>query len=229
MSGVVISLCDLTGLMVEPWAKAGFKCIIFDAQHPEGLTQDERQNIFKVGGWLSTTNDVWKWVDRNNVHIVFGFPECTDLAVSGAAHFARKREKNPKFQEEAMDLVYLCRDVGVESGAPYMIENPISVISTKWRKPNFIFQPYEFGNYLPAGDIHPVYPDKFPPNDAYPKKTCLWTGNNFTMPEKRPVPKDTVLDSTSFNNRCGGRSKRTKNIRSATPRGFAQAVYEANK
>jgi hypothetical protein len=228
LKGIVVSLCDLTGIMVEPWAEAGYTCFIFDAQHPKGFTVDkDRPNIIKVGGWLTSTADVWEQIKKDEVKIVFGFPECTHLAVSGAAHFARKREKDPLFQEKAMELVYLCRDVGEESGAPYFLENPVSVISTKWRKPNYIFSPYEYGGYLPEDDVHPVYPDKFPPRDAYPKKTCLWTGNGFIMPEKKPV--GDVLDSTSFNNRCGGRSVRTKNIRSATPRGFALAVYEANK
>lgn len=224
---VIISLCDLTGLMVEPWARAGYKCLIFDAQHPEGITQDTRPNIYKVGGWLTSTKDIWKYVDKNTVKLVFGFPECTDLAVSGAAHFARKREKDPLFQDKAMSLVYLCRDAGEEAGAPWFLENPVSVISSMWRKPNFIFQPFEYGGYLPEDDVHPVYPTKFPPRDAYPKKTCIWSGNGFIQPKKLPV--DNVWDSTAFNNRCGGRSKQTKNIRSATPRGFALAVYEANK
>jgi 2-keto-3-deoxy-L-rhamnonate aldolase RhmA len=36
---IVLSLCDRTGVMVEPWAEAGYKCVIVDIQHPPGETQ----------------------------------------------------------------------------------------------------------------------------------------------------------------------------------------------
>ena len=62
--------------------------------------------------------------------------------------------------------------------------------------------------------------------DAYPKKTCLWTGNGFTMPWTDPVqPED---GHSRQHLKLGGKSAKTKNIRSATPRGFARAVYEFN-
>jgi len=50
-----------------------------------------------------------------------------------------------------------------------MIENSVSTVSTSWRKPDFTFDPCDFGGYLN------------PPGDAYAKKTCLWTGNGFVM------------------------------------------------
>ncbi|CNE41131.1 Uncharacterised protein [Yersinia similis] len=73
---------------------------------------------------------------------------------------------------------------------------------------------------------HPTYPDYIAPRDAYPKKTCLWTGGGFVMPDKLPV---SVPDGYSTQYlKLGGKSERVKNMRSATPRGFAEAVFQAN-
>lgn len=221
---IAIFLCDLSGSMAKPWRDAGYECWLFDAQHPEGVT--EKDGMYHVGGWLKTTEDVWKHVDKSKVYFVFGFPECTDLAVSGARHFADKTWRNPNFQDDAMKLVYLCRDVGVESGARWGFENPVSVISTKWKQPNFKFQPYEYGGYLPIDDVHPIYPEYFPPQDAYPKLTCIWSGNGMVEPVRKPV--HVSPGYSALFHKLGGKSKRTKNIRSSTPRGFAQAVFEAN-
>jgi hypothetical protein len=56
-----------------------------------------------------------------------------------------------------------------------MLENPVGVLSSYWRKPDHTFDPCDYGGYLnPAGD-------------AYTKKTCLWTGGGFIMPGKKPV------------------------------------------
>jgi hypothetical protein len=159
--------------------------------------------------------------------IVLAFPPCTDLAVSGAAHFRRKAETDPQFQEKAMWLVYVARDIAEALDAPYAIENPVSVISTIWRKPDYTFHPFEYGGYLPENDTHPQYPDYIMARDAYPKKTCYWTGNGFVMPPKKPVA---VAPGYSRQQRLlGGKSRRTKRIRSMSPRGVAAAIYEANQ
>ncbi|MBB8026189.1 hypothetical protein HEL23_006095 [Escherichia coli] len=100
------------------------------------------------------------------------------------------------------------------------------VLSTLWRKPDFIFNPCAYGGYLPEDDKHPAFPDVYPQRDAYTKKTCIWCGNGFKQPIFRPV------DLNSGDNpgwaKTGGRAKRTKMIRSLTPRGFARAVFLAN-
>lgn len=220
-----VFLFDYTGIMAKPWAESGYLCYCFDAQHPNGISQ--KGNIITVGIWLDDDFSKIEDITGSDVDFVFGFPECTDLAVSGAAHFARKRAKNPNFQKEAMDLVRLVERVGEHFDCPWGLENPISVISTMWRKPNYIFQPYEYGGYLPEDDVHPIYPDYIKPRDAYPKKTCIWSGNGFVMPEPKKVP---VLPGYSDQHKkLGGKSIKTKNIRSATPRGFAIAVFQANK
>lgn len=191
-----IFLFDYTGLMAKAWADAGYQCFIFDGQHEMGVTIDKgNPNILKVGMWFSTdpaNDDVAKIIaiTGTDIDLVFGFPECTQLAVSGAAHFAKKRGVNPNFQIEAMQLVHLVKNLGEALHAPWALENPVSVISSMWRKPNFAFHPYEYGGYLAADDVHPSYPEYIKPRDAYPKKTCIWSGNGFVEPRRIPVDCD---------------------------------------
>jgi hypothetical protein len=270
-----IFLFDYTGIMAKPWADAGYLCYCFDGQHPEGVTPSKHKNILNVGMWfLNEVNPSLSGLDissikdiaGNNVDFVFGFPECTDLAVSGAAHFAKKRKADQLFQDKAMVLVRLVQLLGAAMSCPWALENPVSVISTIWKKPDFKFDPHEFGGYLPVDDIHPTYPEYINSRDAYPKKSCIWAGNGFVMPSFKKVgplgydlSEDGVFiedfDDIDFfkslvnvdgdrlyddsgrpvwgysnqHNKLGGRSLKTKNIRSATPRGFAQAVFESNK
>lgn len=230
-----IFLFDYTGIMAKPWADAGYLCYCFDGQHPKGVSISEQKNILNCGMWFNNevTGDYSildvekiKEIVGDECAFVFGFPECTDLAVSGAAHFARKHANNPFFQDEAMVLVKLVKLVGEEYQCPWGLENPISVISSLWRKPDHLFHPYEYGGYLPEDDVHPNYPDYIKPRDAYQKKTCIWAGGGFVMPNKKEVyVKPEYSDQYK---KLGGKSLRTKNIRSATPRGFAKAVFEAN-
>lgn len=226
MKNVVVSLFDYTGIMVEPWRKAGYLCVIVDLQHPEGWHINHNiPRLLRVGCDLRNGFPAWPnagTFSNDNVAMVIGFPECTNVAVSGAKHFLKK---GPRALALSLDLFATCREFGELTGAPYMIENPVSTFSTYIGKPDYIFDPYEYGGYLPPDDCHPLYPEYIPPRDAYTKKTCLWTGNGFIMPEKRPVP---LLGENHIHKKLGGKSLKTKNIRSATPRGFSQAVFEAN-
>ena len=102
----------------------------------------------------------------------------------------------------------------------------MGVMSSIWRKPDFIFNRCDYGGYLPEDDTHPAYPDVYPGRDAYNKGTCIWRGEGFREPVRRPVKP--LHKANPGWAKCGGKSVRTKNIRSATPRGFSQAVFEAN-
>lgn len=228
--GKIISLFDYTGIMVKPWADAGYECWCFDGQHPEGVTVEG--NIRKVGMWFTPDHsseqlaEIVKLVG-SGVKMVFGFPDCTHLAVSGAAHFKKKLAENPNIQKDAATLAKFVGKVGDHYKVPWFAENPVSILSTLWRKPNFIFNPYEFGGYLSPGEPHPDYPEYIPPQDAYTKKTCLWTGGGFELPTKKVINTEAVegQGGSKAHNKLGGKSQKTKNIRSATPRGFALAVY----
>ena len=230
-----IFLFDYTGIMAKSWADAGYLCYCFDGQHPPGVTKSAHANILNVGMWFNKDiNPELLAIDVNkivsitggDVDFIFGFPECTDLAVSGAAWFAKKKAINNLFQEEAMTLFYLVESLGNRLSCKWGLENPISVASTLWRKPDFKFHPYEYGGYLPVNDTHPLYPEYISARDAYPKRTCIWSGNGFIEPVKNPV--DCAPGYSDQHKKLGGKSLKTKNIRSATPRGFAEAVFIAN-
>ena len=236
--GIVLSLYDYTGEALKPWAEAGYNCIAFDIQHDEEYDECTNVETFDSGGTIMYVHmDLWN-IDNikhlrktfKNDNVVFGmaFPVCTDLAVSGAAHFKAKAERDPEFQVKAANHAKWCADLFDELGVPYFIENPVSRLATLWRKPDYNFHPYEYGGYIPSMEIeHPKWPDYIAPRDSYPKKTCLWTGGGFVMPEKKIVPVEKGYSRQHL--KLGGKSMKTKNIRSATPRGFARAVFEANK
>lgn len=232
---VIWSLFDGSGIMGLPWAEAGHRVVCFNADDGDHGSYSKlnakvlHDNISFVNAWIDNTF-IRKSIDGlygPTPDIVFAFPPCTDLAVSGAAHFARKAEQNPAFQFNAVRVCRVAQRLADELGVPYMIENPVSVLSTMWRKPDNTFQPFEFGAYLTEGDVHPFFPEYIRPQDAYPKKTCIWSGNGFVFPDKRPVA--VSIGYSDQHTRLGGKSVKTKTIRSLTPRGFAAAVYEANK
>lgn len=225
--GVAIFLCDLTGIMAAPWIDGGYDAILIDPQHGEGVRIEGR--ITRVGHVIdhpTTWSVIRDAIQSGRVAFVAGFPPCTDVAVSGSRHFEGKRKKDLHFQAKAALVAEQCRVIGQLSGAPWFFENPVSVFSSIFGRPNECFNPFEYGGYLPENDIHPLYPEIIAPRDAYPKKTCLWTGNGFKMPMRMPV--DWGGGYSAQHKKLGGKSERTKNIRSATPRGFAKAVYLAN-
>ncbi len=81
---------------------------------------------------------------------VIAFPPCTHLAVSGAKHFAKKRADGR--QQEGIDFFMLFTKLKCPRVA---IENPVGIMSSIYRKPDQIIQPYQHG-------------------DPFTKTTCLW-------------------------------------------------------
>lgn len=208
--GTIVSLCDLTGKMVKPWVDAGYHAVLVDPQHPPGIHTEG--SITRIGRVIDHP-DTWRFLSElDDVVFTACFPPCTDLAVSGARWFESKREADPAFQFKAMQVVWQCQVVAEMLGAPYFIENPISQISSLWRKPDYFFHPYEFTGYQAA--------------DNYTKKTCLWAGRDFVMPMEYMdgslgKPDDRI-------HKCPPGDERA-NIRSATPEGFAIAVFICNE
>ncbi len=187
--------------MVEPWANAGFLCYCVDAKHPAGEYREG--NIIRVGA------DVREWLPPYaKIAVLFAFPPCTHVAVSGARWF---QDKGIGALVEALELFEATVRLAEWTGAPYVIENPVSTVSTYWRKPDFTFDPCDYGGYLN------------PPGDAYTKKTCLWTGNGFVMPKAKRVP---PVEGSRMHRLPP--SKHRAELRSVTPMGFARAVFEAN-
>ena len=247
MKPVVLSFFEYTGTILKPWAEAGFQCYAFDIQHggpvrdSYGRPDDgfiEYRHWDASQGYGETLAMLRKLIGDRPVHIVFGFPPCTDLAASGARHWEAKRQRDPDFQRRAVAWAVDVAIVAVVLKAPYMIENPQGALSTLWRKPDHRFDPCDYGRYIPVEEAaHPVWPDYIPPRDAYTKRTCLWVSEGFHMPMPRRVEPETLTyvrkDGTVTTGspqwgKLGGKSLKTKNIRSATPRGFASAVFLAN-
>lgn len=191
--GVVISCFDHSGNMVKPWAEAGYLCYCVDIQHAPGETREG--NIIKVGA------DMLDWIPPRDVAFAAFFPPCTDLAVSGARWF---KDKGLGRLIRALSLFKRSVDIAEMLGCPYLIENPVSTVSSYWRKPDYSFDPCDYG-------------------DPYTKKTCLWTGGGFVMPAK-----DRVEPTEGSKMHLLPPSEDRANLRSATPPGFARAVFEAN-
>lgn len=236
---LLISLYDYTGLMVERFRQAGIACLIVDGKHPAGLHRSDREGLYTFGGWLErdfkTLSKVYRAAvavagmeqatpDQLEVIGVFGFPPCDDLASSGARWFESKLAADPDCQKRAAARAMFVQDVADWfDAAPWFAENPRGRLSTLWRRYDFTFNPYEFGGYLPKDDKHPLYPEYIVARDAYPKETWIWCGNGFEKP-----PKKSVFVAPGYSQqyaRLGGSSDKTKTIRSATPRGWAEAVY----
>lgn len=226
----VVCLYEYTGLSARPWAEAGYDVYCYDILH-------ETRTVEKVGlgrvikcPWDATDeaqNDMIQMLHKGTTVLLLAFPPCDDLAVCGAGWFAGKKEADPLYRAKAMSLVYTARDIGEWMGCPYAIENPVSVISSEWRKPDHRFDPFEYGGYLPEGDVHPNWPEYYPPRDAYTKKTCYWVGGEFTMPERRPVVETSQEGGRSaYDRKLGGKSAKTKSIRASSPRGVARAIFE---
>ena len=234
VKGVVVSLYDYTGSALKPWADAGYQCYAFDIQHDQ---HGSVTNYHDNGGSIEyihadlhdnkTIRSIHKMLSSLPVKFAMAFPVCTDMAVSGAAHFSNKAKADPLFQVKAVKHAKDCSYLFNLLNVPYFIENPVSVLATKWRKPDHYFHPYEYGGYIAYSEAkHPRWPDYIADFDAYPKKTCLWVGGGFVMPDKVSVGTD--FGYSTQHKKLGGKSKKTKDIRSATPRGFAIAVHQSN-
>jgi hypothetical protein len=90
---------------------------------------------------------------NDNWDAMIAFPPCTHLAVSGAKHFEQKRKDGR--QQQGVDFFMAMINAPIKHIA---IENPIGIMSSLYRKPDQIIQPYYFG-------------------DAVTKSTCLWLKN----------------------------------------------------
>jgi hypothetical protein len=209
MKAPCIYLYDVSGKMAAPWAEAGHRCLIVDLQHPAGLhPHPTLRNVWTLGVDLSRG-----FIPPQGWHgpyaFVAAFPPCDHLAVSGARWFVGK---GLRALEWSIALFATAAEFCESSGAPYLIENPVSTISTYWRKPDYSFHPWHFAGLEPS--------------DNYTKKTCLWTGGGFVMP--MPVTSDLLgVPDDRIHKAPPGPDRH--NFRSATPMGFSCATYEVNR
>ena len=140
---------------------------------------------------------------KEDVYGIVAAPPCTVFAGSGASWRALRPTSEVleglSIVDSCLRFIYACNPVF------WALENPVGWLNDYLGKPVMYFDPCDFG-------------------DPYTKKTCLW--GKFNLPTKNRV-EPTQGSKTHI---CyGGRSARTKTMRSITPLGFAKAFYEANK
>ena len=145
--------------------------------------------------------DVFEVIKREpKFDMMIAHPPCTFLAVSGARWLYNKdgspNQERIKNQNEALDFVQKLMKVNI----PYIaIENPISVISSKIRKPDQIIQPWQFG-------------------DKAQKSTCLWLKNLPLLEHTNIVDKGEFFEWT-----CPKTGKRKRQAQ-----WYLDALKEAN-
>lgn len=242
--GTVISLFDYSGNAVRDWARAGYDCYCFDIVHGR-LPRIERVGSGRINyfyadlnhdgsGWSVVATIAARAVGQK---ILFAWPPCEDMTVSGNRHKADKRAKDPKFQWKAMRRATRSAALARKFEFAWMIENPIGALSTLWRKPDHIWHPFHFGGYLPPETEHPIWPKYIAPRDAYTKQTGAWIGGGFIMPERKDVVPEIIRRKTKGGRMItgsrqffylGGKSQKTKTIRNLGPRGACRAFFLAN-
>lgn len=141
----VLVACEYSGRVREAFRKLGH-----DAWSCDLLLADDNSPYHIQGDVLDILNDGWD--------MMIAHPPCTHLAVSGARWFKDKQEE----QKEALLFVDRLLNAAIPKIA---LENPISIISSKIRKPDQIIQPWQFGH----GET---------------KATCLWLKN---LPKLQPT------------------------------------------
>jgi hypothetical protein len=140
----VLIACEFSGIVRDAFLRRGHDAISCD------LLPTESPGPHYQGDVMDIINDGWD--------MMIAHPPCTHLAVSGARWFRNKLKE----QQEA---IYFFRDIAYASIERIAVENPVSIMSTKYRKPDQIIHPWQFGH----GET---------------KATCLWLKN---LPLLRPT------------------------------------------
>jgi site-specific DNA-cytosine methylase len=189
----VLVACEFSGIVREAFAKRGhdaWSCDLLPTEIPGQHIQ---------GDVLPILNQDWD--------LMIAHPPCTHLAVSGARHFAKKIADGS--QQQGIDLFM---QFVIDNIPKWAIENPIGIMSTKWRKPDQIIQPWQFG-------------------EPFQKSTCLWLNN---LPKLKPTK---IVDKGEFITFPSGKKmakwcatlradKQRGHIRSKTFQGIADAMAE---
>lgn len=130
----VLVACEFSGIVRDSFIAMGHEAMSCD------VLPSERPGPHYQGDVRDILGDGWD--------MLIAHPPCTHLAVSGARWFVNKRQE----QEEALTFVRLLLDAPIPRIA---LENPVSIISSRIRRPNQIIQPWQFGH-------------------EESKATCLW-------------------------------------------------------
>lgn len=137
----VLVACEFSGVVRRAFRALGhdaWSCDLLPAE--DGDSAHFRDDIFHV-----LARNAWQW------DLMIAHPPCTYLSVSGL-HWNKRNPERSEKTEDALDFVRALMATPIDR---ICIENPVSCISTRIRKPDQIIQPYQFGH------------------DAS-KQTCLW-------------------------------------------------------
>jgi hypothetical protein len=201
----VLSLFDYSGNWSLPYEEAGANVVRIDLKH--GV------DVMDINAtWLmENVMDAYGTVDA-----ILAAPPCTDFAVSGAQYWPAKDKSGQTAKSlELVRQVLRC----VEFCKPdwWAMENPVGRLNT----------------LLPElATLGPWYFDPCDFGDAYTKRTGLW--GNYVPPlplfvgGDRSVKPVRVCSQGSWLQKLGGKSEKTKTLRSATPMGFAYSFFLAN-
>lgn len=197
----VLIACESSGTVRE-----AFRALGHEAWSADLLPADDGSQYHIQGDVLQVLANGWD--------LMVAHPPCTYLSVSGM-HWTTRGLRDPKLTEDALEFVRLLMSAPIPRIA---IENPVSIISTRIRKPDQIIQPWQFGE------------------DAS-KKTCLWLknlpllkptsivhGRMVTMPNGKMVER-WANQCDSGQNKLAPSADRWKH-RSKTYNGIAQAMAQ---
>lgn len=168
--------------------------------------RDAGFEVWQIDKKLGQDILTWDYSEVKDVFAVLAAVPCDNYALSGARWFAEK-DADGRTAESQKLIAKVKEILDYFSSEVWVIENPMSRIHklNPWMgAPRLKFHPYEYG-------------------DSYQKMTWLW--GKFNIPAKNLVENK---GNWMFRN-LGGKSERTKELRSATPLGFAYAFYEANR
>ena len=143
----VLIACESSGTVRDAFIRAGHDAMSCD------MLPTEKTGPHYQGDVRDVLGDGWD--------LLIGHPPCTYLSVSGM-HWTTRGLRDPQLTEDALAFARLLMDAPI---ARIAIENPVSIISSRIRKPDQIIQPYQFSH------------------DAS-KKTCLWLKG---LPPLRPT------------------------------------------
>ena len=189
----VLVACEYSGKVRDAFVKHGHVAMSCD------LLESEAPGLHYKGDVRDILDQGWD--------LMVAHPPCTYLSVSGM-HWTTRGLRDPQLTEDALAFVQLLMDAPIPRIA---IENPISVISSRIRKPDQIVTPYEFGH------------------DAS-KKTCLWLKNlPLLKPTNRIAPRIVNGKKRWGNQTDSGQNKLAPSddrwkIRSETYEGIADAM-----
>ena len=195
----ILIACEYSGRVRDAFIARGHDAMSCDLLPTDAPGPHYQGDVFDI------INDGWD--------LMVAHPPCTYLSVSGM-HWTTRGLRDPQLTEDALAFVQRLMDAPIERIA---VENPISVISSRIRKPDQIISPYQFGH------------------DAS-KKTCLWLKNlplltATQMVEPRIVITPSGKPAKRWGNQCDnyGQDKLPPSadrwkLRSATYQGIADAM-----